>query len=362
MRSLLSIVLLALFTLSFSLEAQNLNNVRESQLTRENPRKLIQMPEIPGYKTLKCDFHTHTVFSDGLVWPTVRITEAWQEGLDAIAITDHIEYLPHKEHVKGDFNASYEIAKPLAEKLDVILIRAGEITRKMPPGHLNGLFLDDVNALDTSDPEDALQAVVDQGGFVMWNHPGWKAQQPDTCKWMDMHQELFEKGLIHGMEVFNSAEWYPVAIDWCLEKDLTMFGNSDIHNVTSHYYDLKNGHRPMTLVFAEERTSESIRKALFEKRTVAWFGDKMIGRENILSELFQASLKITETDVSKEETIYKVKNVADIPFHLSDGNGFEKTIPALSEALVSLPEDHDRFQVTNLIVGKEEVLETTFPF
>ncbi|MGM0375964.1 MAG: Sb-PDE family phosphodiesterase [Bacteroidota bacterium] len=363
MRPLFSFIVLALFSQSFSLDAQDLNNVKEPQLNKENSRKIIQIPDIPGYTTLKCDFHTHTVFSDGMVWPTVRITEAWQEGLDAIAITDHIEYLPHEEHVKGDFNSSYEIARPLAEKLDVILIRGGEITRDMPPGHLNGLFLEDVNALDTSDPEDALQAVVDQDGFVMWNHPGWKAQQHDTCQWMEMHQDLFEKGLIHGIEVFNSAEWYPVAIDWCVEKDLTMLGNSDIHDVTSHNYDLENGHRPMTLVFAEERTRESIREALFEKRTVAWFGDKMIGRKNILTQLFQASLDITENEVSDEnQTILKVKNMADFPFHLSDGKGFEKTIPALSEAIVCLPEDQDRFEVTNLIVGTEKVLETAFPF
>ena len=32
----------------------------------------VNFPDIPGYKTLKCDFHTHTVFSDGSVWPDIR--------------------------------------------------------------------------------------------------------------------------------------------------------------------------------------------------------------------------------------------------------------------------------------------------
>ena len=59
-------------------------------------RRELHIPDIMGYKTLKCDFHMHTVFSDGAVWPTVRVDEAWQEGLDALAITDHIEYQPHK--------------------------------------------------------------------------------------------------------------------------------------------------------------------------------------------------------------------------------------------------------------------------
>jgi len=32
-------------------------------------RKTINLPDLPGYVTLKCDFHLHTVFSDGNVWP-----------------------------------------------------------------------------------------------------------------------------------------------------------------------------------------------------------------------------------------------------------------------------------------------------
>ena len=39
------------------LYAQNSNSDK-------NDRK-IEFPDIPGYKTLKCDFHLHSVFSDG---------------------------------------------------------------------------------------------------------------------------------------------------------------------------------------------------------------------------------------------------------------------------------------------------------
>lgn len=52
-------------------------------------RSAVNVPDVPGYLTLKCDFHIHTVFSDGKVWPTVRSEEAWREGLEAIAITEH---------------------------------------------------------------------------------------------------------------------------------------------------------------------------------------------------------------------------------------------------------------------------------
>lgn len=41
------------------------------------------------------DLHIHTVFSDGNVWPTLRVEEARREGLDLIAMTEHLEYQPH---------------------------------------------------------------------------------------------------------------------------------------------------------------------------------------------------------------------------------------------------------------------------
>ncbi len=88
-----------------------------------NTRKHIAIPDIPGYQTLACDFHMHTVFSDGAVWPTVRVEEAWREGLDAISITDHIEYQPNRADIPTNHNRNYAVAKPVAESLDIILIR-----------------------------------------------------------------------------------------------------------------------------------------------------------------------------------------------------------------------------------------------
>ena len=70
-----------------------------AQMVAQPVRNEILLPVTDGFEVLKCDFHMHTVFSDGTVWPVVRVGEAWQEGLDAIAITDHLEYLPHRNHV-----------------------------------------------------------------------------------------------------------------------------------------------------------------------------------------------------------------------------------------------------------------------
>lgn len=118
-------------------------------------RNEIQVPDLDGYTTLKCDFHMHTVFSDGLVWPTVRVDEAYREGLDAISLTEHIEYRPHKKDVVADHNRSFDLCQKQAEKLEILLIRGSEITRPMAPGHFNAIFLADSNPLEQKEYKDA---------------------------------------------------------------------------------------------------------------------------------------------------------------------------------------------------------------
>jgi len=48
--------------------------------------RALKFPDVPGFKTLKCDFHQHTVFSDGSVWPDIRVMEAL---MDDSWIGDH---------------------------------------------------------------------------------------------------------------------------------------------------------------------------------------------------------------------------------------------------------------------------------
>ncbi len=353
-------LILLLSVIYYSLFAQDVNNTQLPHMKRSSVRREINIPDIMGYKTLKCDFHIHTVFSDGMVWPTVRVDEAWEEGLDAIAITDHIEYRPHKQFVKGDHNASYEIALPRANEKNIILIKAGEVTRDMAPGHFNGLFIKDVNKLDTHNPIDALQAIVDQGGFVIWNHPGWLAQQPDTTKWYDIHHEMYKKGLIHGIEVFNEKEWYPISLDWCINKKLTMFGNSDIHDVCSHYYDVENSYRPMTLVFAKDRSQEAIKEALFAQRTAAWFDGKLAGKPEFLKALFNSSVSVKSVgkNAQNSEYLYEISNSSVIPFEIENTKGLKIVVPAESAIIVTLKNTSlNNVSINNLFIGTNKTLK-----
>src|SRR5262245_64731612 len=73
--------------------------------------RALKFPDVPGYKVMKCDLHMHTVFSDGSVWPDIRVAEALMDGLDAISLTEHLEYQPHKADIPHpDRNRSYELA------------------------------------------------------------------------------------------------------------------------------------------------------------------------------------------------------------------------------------------------------------
>jgi 3',5'-nucleoside bisphosphate phosphatase len=261
-----------------------------SQVRGDETRHEIQFPDLPGYQTLKCDFHMHTVFSDGLVWPTVRVNEAWRTGLDAISITDHIEYQPHKDDVPTKHGRSHELVIDSAKAHDLLLPRAAEITRDTPPGHFNALFLKEVGPLDTPDFLDAIKAANDQNAFVFWNHQGW--QGAEKGRWLDVHTTMFEKKWFQGMEIANGDEYYPDAHRWCLEKNLTMLGNTDIHDPDLRLRSSADNHRTINLVFAKERTLDAVKESLFAGRTVVWYKDQLIGRKDWLEPLFQACVKI----------------------------------------------------------------------
>ena len=277
-------------------------------------RREINFPDILGYKTLKCDLHMHTVFSDGSVWPPVRVDEAWREGLDAISITDHIEYQPHKDDVPTNHGRSHEIAISRARERNLLLIKGAEFTRETPPGHFNAIFINDANALAVEDLLEGIKIADKQGAFVFWNHPGWK---PEHKGWFDFHTTLYENKLMHGIEIVNGESYYPEAHEWCLEKNLTMMGTSDVHQPFTLLETSPDKHRPMTLVFARERSIDAIKEALVEGRTTVWFEKQLIGRKKYLDEIFKESVEIGKPYNKYRETIWvEIKNSSDIDIDL----------------------------------------------
>lgn len=350
---------------------QSSGTIVMNEMERIPARREIVLPDIPGYKTLKCDFHIHTVFSDAIVWPTVRVDEAWEDGLDAISITDHIEGHPKK--LPGQNHQAYEIALPVAKARNMILVKGGEISRGMPPGHLNAIFVTDVNALNLPDWMDAIGEAVRQGGFVMWNHPGWRKQQPEVTRWMAEHEAIWQKGWMHGIEVFNEKEWYPEALQWASEKNLAIIGNSDIHDVFDRKYDrTKVPIRPVTLVFAKERTEASLKEAMFARRTATLFFNKLVGPKELVEPLVRQSISVSEPFLYDGGYIYfEVKNSSDIEFTLlkigKDDSGLpEKTIlPRQSTVVARVKQEKGQactysFKLENVLTGVEQIMDFSF--
>ena len=344
----------------------------------------IRIPDVADYRTLKCDFHMHTVFSDGQIWPDFRVTEAVSDGLDAIAMTDHLEYLPKKAYIGGDRNTSYQLASEAARNAGLIVIPGAEITRGMPPGHLNAIFIQDANKLVTDKWRDAVAEARNQGAIIFWNHPGWKGQQADgVARWYDEHTELLQNGSLWGMEVVNHTEYYPDVLAWCREKGLGIIGNSDTHEPVAYEF-VKRGiaHRPMTLVFAREKSAEAIKEALLAKRTAVYHENQIIGDEIWLRGIFDRSVTITPgaiTTVGRKGVTLSAVNTSDLAYRLvrvaaSDVLNFPEeldlrpgqtalfSVRPMADTLSVAKDVTVRYTVKNLIIAPGKNLEVPLTF
>ena len=283
--------------------------------------RVIRFPDLPDYQTLVSDLHQHTVFSDGNVWPTIRVEEGLRDGVDVMSVTEHLEYQPHRKDIPHpDRNRSFEIASKHAEGKDILVIPGAEVTRKMPPGHLNAVFIKDANLLVQDDPVEALREAVKQGAFTFWNHPAWWSQVPTgVAELTPMHEEMLKENLIRGIEVVNENTFSEAALAIALEHDLTIMGTSDIHGLIDwEYGQHPTTHRPVTLIFATERTPAAVKTALFEGRTVVWFNNALIGRERWVTALLGQCITLqVEEPVQKSEVLQvELANHSDADFML----------------------------------------------
>ena len=301
----------------------------------------IVIPDVNGYVTLKGDYHIHTVFSDGSVWPETRVQEALWEGLDVIAMTDHIDTRSRRWIKRGyisdkcDRNTPYKLAKDAAEGKELIVINGGELSRRRPSGHTNVLFVNDndkiVNEAEKFDNDNALATEVGlkearkQNAFIMWNHPHWGKYAPNETVMMPVHKRLLKEGLFDAIEVYNSSCGYsPEAHEWCLKHNLAIMGCSDAHAPMFVSVDYLGGqHRVVTLVFAKEKSEASLREAMDARRTAIFAEGMVYGREQELKPLFEACVLVKDVKWNKNGVSFTLENVSSIPVRLSKAPGSE---------------------------------------
>lgn len=351
-------------------------------LRNEVLRNEIILPKVNDYVVLKSDLHTHTVYSDGNVTPEYRIQEAWTDGLDVIAITDHVEYRKWEgqmvTYLKGympegtkeananligkaadergilvDLNLPYRSAKGAATNYGLTLIPGIEITRDpLTVGHYNALFIEDANTIYDPNPIQSIKNARKQGAIIMQNHPGWRRKSLEVIAF---EQEVYDRNLIDGVEIMNGSEFYPSVVDRASQKGMFMAANTDIHSTTARDYTTVGQLRNMTFILAKDNSLEAVKEALMARRTLAYAYGTIAGEEQLVRDFFNACINY-EVYFEKEGKQCKVRmsNPTSMTFYLNFGGNPVQLRPFTSRNVTVNKGKEVTFTVENLWVPGEK--------
>ena len=115
---------------------------------------------------------------------------------------------------------------------------------------------------------------------------------------------------------------------------------SDIHDPDLRKASTAADHRTMTLVFVKERTLPSLKEALLAGRTVVWYKDQLIGREELLRPFFDGCVRVLKPTVrSKTNVTVEVQNLCDADIILErpgKAGPVKTTLPARSTFLLKV--------------------------
>ena len=358
-------------------DATNVDMARHT-LRNEVLRREFVLPEVNGYKVLKADLHSHTIYSDGNVTPEYRVREAWVDGLDVLAITEHVEYRPSEgkmyNYLKGylpaemqnlnmsevvkdmgiltNLNLSNELAAKAAVGYGITIIPGVEITRTPETiGHYNALFVEDANNVYDADPAASIRKARSQGAIIMHNHPGWRRK---NLQMTEFEQQVYGEGLIDGVEIMNGSEFYPSVVQRASDKNLFMAANTDIHSTTAMDYTNQGHRRNMTFILAKDASPESLKDALKKRRTLAYSFGTLAGDEQLVKDFFLACVKLETFRVDgKGKRSVRMTNNSSMDFVLNFG-GNPVQLRAFTSRNVSVAKDKKlNFTVENLWVPTE---------
>ena len=360
--------------------AQTKNYKFTERLYNNAPQRVdIVLPQVDGLNCYTAELHAHTIYSDGELTPEERVKEAWCDGLDILAITDHIEtrrqernilkflkgYSPDKKGfepintrvsrgvhadergIVSDLNFSTELARKTAESYpELTIIKGCEISREpVHIGHYCALFTKDNNAIYSRDDEQVIRNARAQGAIITHNHPGWERT---TCDMSEFHKKVYAEGLIDGVEVTNGASFYPEMVARAIERKLYMVSATDIHAATANVYGKHNFYRDMTLIFAKDKSEKSLRKALLSQKTLGYCGGNIIGEESLLAKFFQASVTAKYITTTKKGVQIALTNNTSFDYTLSY-NGAKVALPAFRTVKTYVKEGNVAFCVENMI-------------
>ena len=390
MKRLLAIAVLALIALNTSAQFYTTQDFEHAIrfFNRPAERREIILPTIDGYRLYKADFHTHTIYSDGDVTPRQRVREAWYDGLDIIAITDHLEIRTYEKFmlkvlapystgkpfkyqhagiankkdksypVMANLNAAYDEAVYYTERenLPIMVVRGTEIWRNTKSiGEFNALFLKDINAICHEDLFESFRRVKEQGGVIMHNHPGYT--RTTTAIAEGEQERAYSEGWIDGVEAVNSTTLYPDIISRCIDRNLFIAANTDAHRPTSHDWPAGGEFfRTMTFIMAKSCTEEDIKEALKAGRTIGYVANNLVGSEKHLAAFINEAVtcRVVAENRKKGEVTYSLTNCCSVPFVLHRGKSIHTLAPFTTRNFTLKEGSQPRFVVDNMWHANEQ--------
>ena len=310
-------------------------------------RSEIILPKVNGYTLYKADLHMHSSLTDGVVNIKGRMEEAWQDGLDIIATTEHLSIRPvadtDGQPTPDDAKAkrskaavkAVEEARKYADNFGLLVIPAVELTGDAKTqGHFNALFTTDNKVIYDYDAMQSIRNARNQGALIMHNHPGWRHPTMDMTPF---EQQVYEEKLIDGIELMNGPAFYPGAFTTAKQHNLFLTSTTDIHPTSAQLYR-ENGHlRNMTLIFAKELSLGSVRESLESHRTLCYSFGTIAGEEKLLKELFEASITTKKLAFDEKKKVQRVMltNNTSLPYTIRIGKGNPTNIRPLSSVIVT---------------------------
>lgn len=390
MKRLLSLAVLALTALNVSAQFYTTQDFEHAIrfFNRPAERREIILPTIDGYTLYKADFHTHTIYSDGDVTPRQRVREAWYDGLDIVAITDHLEIRTYEKFmlkvlapystgkpfkyqnagiankkdksypVMANLNAAYDEAVYYTERenLPIMVVRGTEIWRNTKSiGEFNALFLKDINAICHEDLFESFRKVKEQGGLIMHNHPGYTRTTTEIAE--GEQARAYAEGWIDGVEAVNSTTLYPGIISRCLDRNLFIAANTDAHRPTSHDWPAGGEFfRTMTFIMAKSCTEEDIKEALKAGRTIGYTANNLVGSEKLLAAFINEAVtcRVVAENKKKGEVTYSLTNCCSVPFILHRGNSIHTLDPFTTRNFTLKDGSLPKFVVDNMWHANEQ--------
>jgi hypothetical protein len=159
----------------------------------------------------------------------------------------------------------------------------------------------------------------------------------------------YGEGLIDGVEVMNGGMFFPGIIDRVREYNQFIAANTDVHKTTASDYRLTGADRPMTLILAKDKSLESLREALLQRRTIAFGFNTLCGSEELLRDFFHACVKVTRIN----ETSVLVTNMTSITFKLQQGKGRILNFDPFTSMVATVKKGSDTvsYRVVNMWTG-----------